>query len=824
MRVARRAHFVVPENNCMSSHASVNSSSVIVASALLLCTTAPALAQQAPRDSTNPDTLSSIDTIIVTGTRDSSRTQFEALTPIDVFSQDAIQSSVSNELVDTLAQLVPSFNVQRLPSADGSQFVRPARLRGLSPDHTLVLINGKRFHRAAFIGGSGAQGPDLAQIPSFAIKRIEVLRDGVSAQYGSDAIAGVINIILEDRPDFDAFTQYSTYYEGDGENAQAGARGGFELGDGGYLVATAEWSDSDMTSRTRQRPDAIQFQNAHPELDVPDPVQHWGQPELRTLRLAVNSVLPLTSASDAYLFGTFTDGHGVNDFNWRNPDTTANAYGRSNAFPQFDLRSLYPLGFSPRFGQDDQDTQAVAGVRGSFGEALRWDLSASWGRNRIEYFIDETINASLGPQSPTSFQPGALGQDELNLNADFVYEWQVGPLADAVNIAFGLERRVETYDVEAGDPASYAVGPGAASGLASGSNGFPGYSPDQAGSWDQTSYAVYGDVEIPLTQRWTLGSALRFEDYSEFGSKTTGKLSTRFELLPGLALRGAYSTGFRAPTPGQLNSTRTSQGLDTTTLQIFTTGRLSPLSPVSQFFGAKPLQPEESSTLTVGLTWQTDFGLSGSADAYHIEVENRFSQSPTYSVTPAIRQQLIAAGIPGAEVFTGVGFFTNDYDTRTRGFDIVAAYTRALGGGRIELTGAYNHNSTEVTAGSFAASATQSRLFEESIPQQNLTGSASYSIGPLTLSARMRYYGSWTDASGNTTGDIIQEFGALTLFDALLDYRMTDSVTLRIGAENLFDEYPDEATFQANRGLIYSRNAPYDTDGGLYYVRMSTQF
>lgn len=776
--------------------------------------TAPALA--------NPE--SQAPTIIVTGTRDASRTQLESLTPIDVLSREAIEASVSNELVDTLARLVPSFNVQRLPANDGLAFVRPARLRGLSPDHTLVLVNGRRFHRSALIGDGGAQGPDLAQIPAYAIKRIEVLRDGAAAQYGSDAIAGVINIILEDRPGFEGFTQYSTYYKGDGENPQIGARAGLRLGDGGYLVATAEWSDAAATSRTRQRPDAIEFQNAHPELEVPNPVQRWGQPDLRTFRLALNSAFPLTSATEGYAFGTFSDGHGVTDFNWRNPDTTANAFGRSDAFPDFDLRTLYPVGFTPRFGQDDEDLHLTGGVRGSLDNGLRWDVSASYGRNRIDYFLKESINASLGPQSPTSFRPGVLGQEELNLNADFVYEWRPASLSDPVNVAFGVERRVETYEVQAGDPASYAVGPGAADGLASGSNGFPGYGPDQAGSWDQTSYAVYGDVEIPLTERWTVATALRFEDYSEFGSQTTGRLATRIELGPGLALRGSYSAGFRAPTPGQLNSTRTSQGLDTNTLQIFTTGRLSPLNPVAQFFGARPLEPEESSTVTVGLTWRSDFGLSAAIDAYSIDVENRFSLSPTHAVTPEIREQLIAAGIPGAEVFTGVAFFTNDYDTRTRGIDIVGSYVRPLGTGRLELSAAYNHNRTEVTGGSFAASPTQRRLFEEGRPRNNFTASASFARGPMTLTARVRHYGGWTDASGNTDGDLLQEFGSLTLVDALIDYQLTDSMSVRLGAENLFDAYPDEATFQANRGLIYSRNAPYDTDGGLYYLRLNVRF
>lgn len=792
--------------------------------ALMIGIGAPAGAAPAPASTAVDVDRGVVDTVIVTGTRDAARTQYDSLTPVDVLTAEAIDVSVSPEVVDTLAQLVPSFNVQRLPSGDGPTFVRPARLRGLSPDQTLVLVNGKRFHRSALLGARGAQAPDLAQIPSSAIERIEVLRDGASSQYGSDAIAGVINIILADSVGFDASTQYSRYYAGDGGEMQVAMRGGWAIGDGGHVTTTLEYADSEETSRTRQRPDAIAFQQAHPELDVPNPVQHWGQPELQTYRAALDAVLPFASESEAYLFGTYSQGEGVNDFNWRNPDGTANAYGSSPAFPDFDLRDLYPVGYSPRFGQEHQDHQIDAGVRGAITEQLRYDVHIAHGFNEIEYFIDETINPSLGPDSPTSFHPGTLAQDELNLNADFVYRWRIDALADDVNVAFGAERRVETYEIEAGDPASYAVGPGAVSGLASGSNGFAGYSSSQAGDWDQQSYALYGDVEVPLTESWTVGTAARYEDFSEFGDKVTGRLATRFEITPALALRASASTGFRAPTPGQLFSTSTSQGLDVQTLQIFSTGRLSPTNPVAQFFGARPLKPETSETFSAGITWQAASGFTGSLDIYQIDVKDRFSQSSTFAVTPAIRQQLIATGVPGADTFTGVSFFTNDFDTRTRGVDLAGGYSMTLGSGRLQLTGAYNFNETEVTSGALAASRSQRVVFEEQLPQHNATGSASYRVGPLKLVGRLRYYGKWTDVSGNTTGDLFQEFGALTLFDALVGYDIADNVTVTLGAENVFDEYPDEATNQANRGLIYSRNAPYDSDGGQYYLRLDTRW
>lgn len=791
-----------------------------LAAVMLASGLTPALAQSAGGQA---DGLV-LEEIIVTGTRGTQRTVFDTLAPVDVISGDAIDSTVSSELVDALAQSVPSFNVQRLPAADGQAFVRPARLRGLSPDQTLVLVNGKRRHRSALLGSRGAQAVDLAQIPSFAIKRIEVLRDGAAAQYGSDAIAGVINIILDNQPGFQAYSQISQYYEGDGTEYQAGAQGGWEIGQGGHVTGTVEWTKADATSRTRQRPDAIEFQNANPSLSVPNPVQRWGQPDLETIRLALDSALSLNDAAEAYLFGTYGEGDGWTDFNWRNPASTSNVYRNTTIFPGWNASQLYPAGFTPRFGQDDRDYSIVGGVRGDIASDLRADLSASYGRNRIDYKMKESINASLGPASPTSFDAGSLIQEETNINLDFTYAWATGLLEQPVNVAFGGERRNEIYKIVAGDEASYAVGPGAAAGLATGSNGFPGYGADQAGSYDQTSYAGYIDIEAPLTEIWTLGVAGRYEDFSEFGHTTDGKISTRLELTPDLALRASASTGFRAPTPGQTYSTRTSQGLDTVTLNTFTSGRLAPSNPVAQFFGAQPLKPEQSTNLSGGFAFQGWEGFTATADLYQIKLEDRFSQSASFAVTPAIRSQLIALGVPGANTFTSVSFFTNDFDTRTRGIDLVATYVTPVADGSLHLSAAYNYNETKVTGGSLEASATQKRLFEEGLPQHNASLSAEYRWGDYALLTKVRYYGKWTDSSGNATGDIFQEFGAETFVDVAATWNITEMVSLRVGAENVFDTYPDEATNQANRGLIYSRNAPYDTDGGQYYARVGVTF
>lgn len=769
----------------------------------------PVLAQPTASDETPVE-------VIVTGTRDAARTQFTSLSPVDVLSAEDIDNAVSSELVDALAQVVPSFNVQRLPLADGQIFVRPATLRNLSPDQTLVLINGRRLHRSALLGSRGSQAPDLALVPSAAIKRIEVLRDGASAQYGSDAIAGVVNIILDDSTSESLFAQAAQYYEGDGTEYQIGVRGGVDIGTAGFIAASAEWTTADPTSRTRQRPDAIAFQAANPTLRVPNPVQRWGQPDLETVKLSVNAVLPGTSAEwEVYGFGTLGFSEGLSDFNWRNPSNTGSAFNPSSAFPGFSLLTIYPTGFTPRLGSEAYDVQTVVGVRHD-GDSFSWDLSTSLARNNLEFNLSETINASLGPASPTAFYLGQLAQREFNLNADFVYRWDSAVLAEPLNVAFGAERRQETYEISDGDPASYAVGAGAATGLAPNANGFPGFSNTQAGSWDQTSYAAYLDVEAPLASWLVVGGALRFEDFSEFGDTLNGKLSARFELSENLALRGSWSTGFRAPTPGQLNATNTSQGLDTITLQVFTRGRLSPNDPIALALGAKPLEPEESETFSAGLALRGG-GFTVTVDGYQIDVTDRFSESAARAVP---------ASLPNPLRFTSVSYFTNDFDTTTRGVDLTANWTGELGVGVLDLSGAYNYNETEVTGGAtgVALSVTQRRVFEEGRPQHNGTASASYSFGSWELVTRARYYGSWTDVTGNATGDIFQSFGSIILVDAAVDFAVTPKVSVRLGAENLFDAYPDEATFQANRGLIYSRNAPYDTDGGRYYLRLNAQF
>jgi iron complex outermembrane recepter protein len=759
----------------------------------------------------------SLESVIVTGTRGSNRTQFDTLAPVDVLSRDEIRAVDSSDLKDVLAQLVPSFVVQRLPMADGQVFVRPATLRGLSPDQTLVLVNGRRLHRTAMLGSRGSQPSDLSQIPTSAIKRIEVLRDGASAQYGSDAIAGVINIILEDSNATELTVGHSMYSAGDGSATKFNGKTGLDLGETGHIALFGEAGSSDATSRSRQRPDAITFQANHPNLTVPNPVQRWGQPDLKNVKGGFNGRVKLSADVELYGDGLLAHTKGDTDFNWRNPDTNTSIFKTTTVFPGWDLRSIYPAGFSPQYHNELNDFQVVAGLRGDINPRLNWDVSASMGRSKIDYRLSNSINASLGSASPTAFYLGRLTQEEKNLNADFKYEMPVSALSDPVNIGFGSEYRKETYKVKAGDAASYAVGPGAAAGLEANSSGAPGFSASQAGAWGQNSYAAYVDVEVPFSQRLSVGTALRYEDFSEFGNTVNGKLSVRYELSPMVALRGSYSTGFRAPTPGQQNTSSTTQGLDTKTLQVYTSGRLATDDPLAVLLGAKPLKPEKSKTLSMGLAWKSGGGFTGTLDYYKIKLTDRFSSSASMQ---------IPSGVANPMGYTSVTYYTNDFNTTTQGLDLVGSHQSRLGDGRLNLTLAYNYNQTKVDGGgtAVATNAAQRRVFEESLPKQKATVSATYDVNHLGLMARLRHYGAWTDNSGNATGDIFQRFGAIQFLDVAGSYKVNASQTLHVGIDNLLDKYPDEATYQASRGLIYSRNAPYDTDGSKLYVKYDMKF
>ncbi len=758
------------------------------------------------------------------------RTVVESMAPVDVVSQDLLQlASPSSELMDKLEQIVPAYDVERHPISEGGSFVRPATLDGLSPDMVLVLINGKRQHLTAQISVAESQGVDLAQVPSFAVKAIEVLRDGASAQYGSDAIAGVIDIILKDRIGFEGYAQVGQYYGGDGFNRQAGMDYGVGLPLNGFLNVELEWTKADRTSRSRQRPNALQYIIDFPQNAkfVRNPVQPWGQPEREAKRLALNSQIDLTPSIKFYAYGLYGEDVGVDDFNWRNPETNG-AFVTSSLFNQYfpgstwKLIGTYPGGFTPQFGTAANDLSTFVGVKGETAFKLSWDISASYGRSVIDYNLSQTINASFGPLSPTAFNVGGLRQRERIYNADFVYRWDTGVFAKPLNVAFGAESRQEKFALVAGDYASWAAGP--LIDMPVGSNGYPGWTPLQAQqvTSSQNNSAGYVDLETNLTSRLGLGVAGRYERYPTFGSSTTGKISARYELGPELAVRATASTGFHAPTPGLSNYTQTSQGLAPGTSILQESGQLGVNNPVAQLFGAKPLKPEKSGNISFGVVATPTPALSISLDAYSINVKGRLSLSQDYYLTVAQQQQLAKTGVVDALNISDVYFITNAYSTLTSGVDLVASYTWTLSKtDSVKISAAYNYNKTQVTH--FDPNLISQDVynnFQNQLPHNAGNVSANYQTGKWSVAGAVRYYGTYTDSEL----PIYQTFSAMYLFDLSATYKVFKHLSVTVGAENLFNKFPDQTLYVAGSGALYSRFAPYDTDGGRWFVRMSTSF
>ena len=773
------------------------------------------------------DILQREDRVIVTGTRIRGRTVHEALAPIDVIVATELGQTASDELMDGLSRSLPNFTAFRLPLNDGNIFNRPTALRGLSSDQTLVLVNGKRRHRSAFLETSRGQPTDLSQIPVTLIGRVEVLRDGASAQYGSDAIGGVINIILDETDRTHVFAQHGQYFEGDGDETRVGFRTGMSGGGGGFAMLGFEAVRSAPTSRAVQRADAIAFQQAHPEIVLPNPVQRWGQPEREGWRIGLNSALPLSANMKSYAFGTYGLSRGLSDFNWRNPDVSS-AYGSSDAFPGFDLRDIYPAGFTPRFGQEEADMSVFAGLRSEDARGAVWDASIGFGGNRIDYILNNSFNPSLGPESPRDFRPGRLSQRELVMNLDGALPLdEVLPVEDS-QVSFGAEYRHETYEIEAGDPASYAVGPGGIDGLPSGSNGFPGYAPDQVGVFDQDSVSAYADMEVRLDDALSLALAVRYEHYSLFGDTLNGKVSARYEITPGLALRGTVSTGFRAPTAGQVYSQRTSQGLDSQTLDSVTNGRFSPESPVARILSERPdvsvrsLGPETAFNLAAGLSYRSRAGLAVSIDAYRIAIGDVFGRSPTYTLSAEERREL--AGLdPVLGRTSNVYFFQNVYDQTSYGVDLVASRDWRLDDGDLSVSLAYSYIGKSVSEARYDGEFLRDQLLQSPNDQGRATLAASYAVGSVELYSRVRWHGEWEGASG-LEDNPVQRFGGRAFVDVSVSWQVDETLSLRFGAENIFNVYPDPALNQSNRGLIYSRDSPYDTDGGLYYLRLGKTF
>jgi iron complex outermembrane receptor protein len=827
-----------------------------------------------------------LEEITVLGSRRAVTT--ETVAPVDVITNEDFKRLGTPEMDNMLRSLVPSYNVSQQPINDESSLVRPANLRGLPPDNTLILVNGKRRHRAGvitFLGdglSDGAQGPDVGPIPSIALKQVEVLRDGAAAQYGSDAIAGVVNFQLKDAADGAAFeTRYGEYYEGDGGTMTIAGNMGFKLPADGFLNLSLEYSDADETSRSAQRADAQAIIDAG-NTAVQTPAQIWGQPKVKdSIKFFANSAIELAEKTTGYAFGNYGTREVEGGFFYRNPNNRAAVYsgdgGNSilvgdlnpnnsigcptiaitNNAPDpaalasisaggaldaecFAFNELFPGGFTPRFGGEIQDTSFVTGVRGEFANGLRYDVSGGYGSSEVEFLIFNTVNASLGPDTPTRFKPGVNHQTDLTFNIDMSYPVQVSAFASPLNVAFGFEWRDEEFEIERGDAASFQIGPLGAQGFSSGSNGFSGFGPQSEGKFSRNNTAIYVDLEADVTDKLIVGTALRAEDFEDFGSTTNGKLSARYELTDTVAVRATVSTGFRAPTPGQANIVRTITQLING--QLNETGVLPPTNPIAASlaqvasggaFTAKPLEPEESFNWTLGTTFRAG-PVDVTIDYFNIDLEDRLALSSLISIDRtdpaqrAILDQLNSAGVPGASTLTAFQFFTNDFETRTRGIDIVANVPFQLAGGNTNVSLAFNLTDTELKQITALADATRKIQLEDQLPGFRSILTGTYERGPWRFLTRLSYYDSYTvalDIGADATGTFDGKYGDELLVDVEAAFTFGERYSLSLGAQNLFDNNPDQfPNPELNSGAIFPMGSPIGFNGGLWYARLNVEF
>ncbi len=869
-----------------------------------------------------------VEEVVSIGTRRRARAAIDTAVPVDVFGPEQIASVNSSDLIEVVNAIVPSFAVRRQPISDGASFIRPTHMRGLDAHHTLVLVNGKRRHRSALmqIGGFGSHGPDIGSIPSIAIASMEVLRDGAAAQYGSDAIAGVINFRLRQADSgLEARVRGGRYDAGDGEELTLEANAGLPLGDGGFVNLSAQYSDSAPTSRSRpydltigqsgltplqatasrmtvdgvtyHGPDALTYryspagqalQAALGSDGIPDdldtryadsfpsvggdrefasPAQIWGQPDREQILAMLNAALPLSGGVELYGFGSYAAKDQTGGFFYRRPGVSQLLPLRLADGSIYDPRaSLYPAGFTPQFSGDVTDHAVAAGLRGSLRGGLAYDFSASYGSDEIRYSIENTLNPSLGPDTPTRFRPGTLVNDELALNADFVWPWELG-LASPVNVAFGVEYRDEGYRIGEGDPLSYRVGPfGVAdpfnleitqaevdadphdglreiecrvpgfnatgslcppgdpvnNAVPIGSNGFPGYPPTFASKRNRQSYAGYLDLEADLTGRWMAGAAARYEDFNDFGSVAIWKIATRYRLADGFNLRGSVGTGFRAPTPGQISTTVVSTRIDANGIPK-AEGVFPPSHAAAGLFGAGPLDPERSESVTLGLAAQPVAGISVTLDYYRVRLDDRIVMSSQFLVDAAAAARLIALGVPGANDIALVRFFTNDVVTETSGIDLVATGMFDWTLGTTSVQAAFNFNETDIVDLGRFVDAEARHDIEKGSPSTRGVVSVGHGWNWLDVLLRARYFGEYHNAS-NAQLDVIQKFGTEVLVDLEATVTLRDRYALKVGIENVFDNYPDPGEFEVCCGRIYRSDSIVPWQGTLYYAQLGVTF
>lgn len=843
------------------------------------------------------------EAIVVIGTRRTDRSVTDSASPIDVIGATELGAQPSINMLDTVRNIVPSFFVPQNTISDASTFVRPPSLRGLGADQILVMINGKRYNRAALVqvySGAdtalsyGSQGADISNIPAISVKNLQILRDGATAQYGSDAIGGVINYQIRDDAGFELQGLWGQTYEGDGDRKQIGGYAGFNLGDAGFISLSGEWYEDDGTSRGATRPTAINFATLNPTLvdtipNYPGPAQIWGSSPGDGVKLFANAKYDFSDAAQLYATVNYAESKANQSFNYR-PSLTATGLvvddgsgtpatrnnGRNGSFNTiyltpcpannatcpaggfvqdtnvFLFSSIYPGGFTPRFIGEVEQLYGTAGLKGELGGGLTYDLSATLARNSLSLSMTNSLSASFGPDSQTEFFFGDLIQREQTYNLDLTYPLEAG-LASPITLSAGAEYRREEYEKTVGDTQSYAAGPYARQPLYSlvspgvyapviGANGqqvvasqspaasgYGGVSPAFAGKSDQNSYGIYVGAETDVTDALTMGVAGRYEDYSTFGSAFVWKANALLELSDALSVRATIGTGFHAPSPGQNNTQ-----IVTTNFRsgnAVQTGTYPVSSAIAQFYGAESLRPEKSNNYGAGFILKPFDDFTLTVDGYIIDVRNRIGISQTFTVTAADVTALPALAIVG--VGGDVNYFTNGFDTSTKGIDAVASYRTDLAGGPLNLTMAYAFNKSKVTDfDPSVISAAQRFNIANLPPKHRLNTSANWQIGDFQVNARVNYFSSWA----NQLEYPGQRFGAKATADLDVSYTFMESFTLTVGANNLFDTYPDRIAASTTNpiyaltdsladGQIYPRSGgPFGINGGFYYARLRIKY
>ncbi|WBO20750.1 TonB-dependent receptor plug domain-containing protein [Sphingomonas abietis] len=825
------------------------------------------------------------DTIIVTGTRRTDRTVTDSPSPIDVITAADLRTQPTANIIDSLKNIIPSFFVGQNTISDASSFVRSPSLRGLPGDEVLVQLNGKRYNRSSLVqvytGGDtglsfGAQAPDISAIPSIAISNVQVLRDGATAQYGSDAIGGVMNFGLRKDAGFEVQGRWGQYYAGDGDSRQIAADGGVKLGERGFINVAGEYNDDLGTSRGHQPPGAYYLAQAQPGLadQIPnagkDKAQIWGTSPSHGYKITVNAGFDVTSNSELYAFGNFARTHTDESFNYRRPVAfplsaggapidngtaiTNTGISRNGAYAPVYLTpcpagsatcpaggfvvdsntwsaaTLYPGGFTPRFVGVTKEAFGTAGWKGHLDDGFTWDLSGSVSRHELALSMYDSLNSSYGPQTQTKFDFGSFIQKEQDVNLDLTYPLEVG-FASPITISGGGEYRNETFSATPGDEQGYAAGPYAAqtlytqtspgvytrSGTAAqgaGASGYAGGNPAFTGSWSQKSYAFYVGAETDITQKLTVGAMGRYEHYSDFGSAKVWKANGLWKATPWLSLRGTVGTGFHAPTPGQSHdAVVTTSFLAGNAIQQ---GTYPVGSAPSLYFGSKPLKPEKSTNWGVGAVLKPLSRVTLTVDYYNIKVRNRIFLSQSFPVTAAdiaIQPALAAVGAGGT-----VQYFTNALDTLTRGIDVVGSYHTQVLGGALNLTLAYNYNKSTVSKYDAAAISNAQIIDINSLaPKHRIITSAAWSIGDFAINARENFYSSWRDEVDYPG----QKFGSKFTTDLDLSYTAMQHYTLTVGANNLFSNHPDKIKASSSNPIYTATNSLLD---GSVYPRIGGPF